>query len=874
MIRSFFFWRRRRDARDLELDDEIRAHFAMAVADRMARGESPEDAAAAARREFGNVGHVREVTRESWGAAGLWLERLDQDLRFTARSLRRSPGVAAAAIITLAVGIGATTAMFTIMNGVLLRPLPFAAPDRLYIASYNPPPGPFSRIPGLYDRHFIAVDAKNDLFDGFATFWSNPATVRGVGDPVKLSDGFGTGDFFDLLGVAAEIGSTFHHGAGDDDHVVVLSDRLWRDRFHADPRVLGHVLEIDDVARTIIGVMPPSFQFPHEAELWTPATVHRDEHRMMTQLALGRLRPGMTEGQARARWAALTGHLDMPPGLDRSALVAQLIPLKEVVVGDVRSSLILFGGAVAFVLLIACANVANLLLMRVAVRDREMAVRAALGAGRVRLVRQLLTEAFAIAAVATALGIGLAYAAVRGLVTLAPNQTLPRVESIRLDLRVLAFAIGLAAMTTVVCGLAPALHATELRLRAALAAGARTVAGGRARLRSTLVVAEIALALVLLVGAGLLIRSLQRLTSVDLGFQTADRLVATVDLPANRYTTAEQMRDYHTRVAAALARIPGVDAVGSINWRPLGVALTAGDFTIEGGPKLPPDYMADKLNVSPGYFRAAGMHVLRGRPFDNTDRAGSPGAVIISESVARKFWPAGDAVGKRISFSDKPTARDWFTIVGVVNDVVQQDISSPRDAAIYQPLAQSQVAGWLTRGSYLVHRVAPAASVAPAMREAIRSIDPSLPVEQVFELRDAIGWTIQAPRFAARLLASFSLLALGLALIGIYGVLAYSVAQRAHEIGVRMALGATPGVVAGMILRRTLMLAVPGLAIGVAAAAALTRVLANFLFHVQPTDPATFASVTGLFAVVALGAAYLPARRAARVDPLSALRSD
>ena len=514
-------------------------------------------------------------------------------------------------------------------------------------------------------------------------------------------------------------------------------------------------------------------------------------------------------------------------------------------VGDVRTPLFIFAGAIAFVLLIACANVANLLLMRVSSRDREMALRTALGAGRWRLVRQLLTETLTLTTIGALAGVGVAVGALRLLLSLAPPGMLPRADGIRIDPWTLLFTAGLSLITALVCGVVPALHASENHLHASLTAGARTIAGGHQRIRSMLVIGEIAIALVLLTGAGLLVRSFHRMQTVDLGFEPRNTYAVTVDLPSTRYRTGGEMRAFHSRVLANLAAIPGVDAVGAINWRPLGGALMAGNFTIENGPAFPKNYLVDKISVSPGYFRAMGIRVERGRDFTSDDRAGAQRVVILSHSVAAKLWPGGDAVGKRISMSEKPTAADWVTVVGIVNDVVQNGVTSSPDAASYVPIDQTTQQFFLGHVTFVLRPNAGAvdAPIASAAGHVLREADPNLAIETVTPMADLVAHTTREPRFQSRMLLTFSLAALTLAVIGIYGVLSYGVAQRQQEIGVRIALGATPGDVMRMVIRRTTLLAIPGILAGLAASFALTRVLGRFLFQVTTTDPATFALV-------------------------------
>jgi putative ABC transport system permease protein len=549
-------------------------------------------------------------------------------------------------------------------------------------------------------------------------------------------------------------------------------------------------------------------------------------------------------------------------------MAAQILPLKELLVGNIRKSLLIFAGAVAFVLLIACANVANLVLMRAASRQQEIAVRAALGAGRWRLIRQLLAESTLVSLGGGAVGILLAVFGVPALLALAPGGRIPRVEEIRIDGSVLAFTLGMAVVTGMVFGLVPAFRATRSEW------GGRRVSGRHEGLRSALVVSEVALALALLTGAGLLLKSFLRMRAVDPGFRSENVLTMTVDLPASVYRTTAQSQAFHARMLEKLSSLPGVVAAGAVNWVPLGRLLTMGDFQLEGGRQLPRGYRVDKPCVSPGYFRTMGIRLLSGRDFEERDSAAAPGVVIISQSVARQLWPGEDPIGKRISGEDRPRPEDWMTIVGVVEEVRQQSLTEKPHAAIYQPYLQVTRAGWLSHMTFAVRTASNPQSVAGAMRGVLREVDRDLPAQSIATMDEAIAATTAEPLFQTRLLAALSVLALILSAIGIYGVLAYSVTERRHEIGIRMALGAGRGEVIRMVLRRTLVLAGAGVALGTAGGLAVTRVLGKLLFDVKPTDPGTFAAVAVVLTGVALLAGLLPARRATKVDPLVALRCD
>ena len=863
-----------RARRDSDLDEEIRGHLALAQSERVARGESPADAAWAARREFGNVGMVKEITREQWGGGAIWLERLIQDLRYAVRSLRRAPGFATVAILTLALGIGVNTAMFSVVNGVLLRSLHFVQPDRLFLVSYQDPKNEWQREPVLTDHDYLVFKQRTRAFASVATFSGSPVTVTGGGEPERVNAALVTPEFIGVLGVAPALGSTFAAEDGKPGHapVALLSDRLWRSRFAADPMIVGKPVVVNGVTNTVVGVMPPGFNFPSDAALWQPTEVTTSPNNVWSRPVVGRLRAGVTQEQALAELKAIAPQFADFPGVKRVELVPDVVPLKRFVVGDIERALWIFAGAVGFVLLIACANVANLLLMRAASRQQEIAVRAALGAERPRLIRQLLTESAVIALVGGAVGVLLAVVGVRALVAVAPAGRVPRIEELRIDGIVLAFTAGLALVTGMIFGLVPAFRTTRRELRDTIAQGARTLSSRHGGLRGALVVVEIALALVLLAGAGLMIRSFAQMRAVDLGFRPASVVAMTVDLPRSVYPNGEAMQRFHTSVLAGLAALPGVDATGAVNWRPLGGNLIAGDFQVENGAQS--KGWADKMLVSPGYFRTWGIRLRGGREFREQDDAAAAKVVVISATIARKLWPNADPVGKRISMEDKPTPGSWLTIVGVVDDVVQEDVKKEAHGTLYQPYAQVAFPFFLEHMNFGVRTSAPLATVAPAMRRVLRSVDKDQPIQKIATMEELVASTRAEPLFQARLLALFSILALALAAIGIYGVLAYSVAERTHEIGIRVALGAQARDVSRMVLRRTIALSVPGVAIGVAGALVVTRVLDRLLFGVKPNDPATLITVAALLAGVALVAALIPARRAARVDPLIGLRAE
>jgi putative ABC transport system permease protein len=865
-------WEARREADDLALDDEIRSHFAMAIADRVARGESVEEAAAAVRREFGNVGHVKEVTRETWG--GLWLERLVQDVRYAMRSLRRAPVFAAVAILTLALGIGANTAMFTVVHGILLRPLPFRDPDALYLVSRETEGVRHFVGPAMSDREYVEYRRSTTKFSATTSFNASPETLLDAGEPLRVQVAYVTPSFFSVLGVRAAHGRIFRDG--DDqpgaNAIVVIGDRLWRDRFGGDSAVIGRSVRVEGYTKTIVGIMPPGFEFPQHSEIWTPLIFNLSSHNSRFRTVLGRLAPGATIADATAELRAFGANrdrIDPPPA--QLQLSTSISPLRDAIVGSVRPSLLVFAGAVGLVLLIACANVSNLMLMRASSRTQELGIRAALGASRGRLLRQLLTESVIIATAGGLIGLAIAYAGVSLLLAAAPPDLLPRAKEIHVDLVVLGVALVTCVAAGVIAGIAPAITASKRNLRDTLNESGRTTA--RVPLHTVFVTAETALALLLLIGAGLLMRSFERLRSVDLGFVPDNLISVTLDFPPTRYKSAELLHDVQRRLSARIAAIEGVRSSAAVNWIPLTNTTIMGDFTLEDGRELPPGYMVLKPCVTSDYFATMGIRILQGRGFLPTDGAGTAPVVIVSRGVAARLWPGQSPLGKRLAMNDHPKPSDWMTIVGVVEDVVQEGVAQARAQALYQLIPQVDKTFFLSHLNFIARTdAAHAAAVAQGIRAAVREVDPEQPIESIMTMNSRLGSVIAEPRFRSLLLGVFATMAVLLAAIGVYGVLAYGVTARTRELSIRMALGASPAAVVRLVLANSALLAIPGLVVGLAASLGATRVLSAFLFQVSVLDLPTFAGATLLLLVVALGAAYAPARRAGKVDPLITMK--
>ena len=869
-IRSWLRAMARRSRMEREMDAELRFHIEAFAEDLVRSGAPREEAIRRARIEFGGVERAKEECREARGVS--FVESLFQDLRYGIRVLRKNSGFAAIAILTLALGIGANTAVFTVVNGVLLRPMPFPEANRLFLVSLTPRNALFEWHPGVADTDYPAFREQDEVFEQIASFSiGTTANLTAAGDPAQIPVTYVTPEFFPTLRTNPALGRGFVAGEGEPGHndVAVLSDELWKERFESDPGILGKVIQLDGVGHTVIGVMPPGFSFPG-AKAWMPLAIRYDGHNSYTRPVVGRLKPGVSPQQAQAELETFAERLPLGPGESRNDRLPQIIPLKDLLVANIRPSLLVFAAAVAFVLLIACANVANLFLARATGRGQEMAVRSTLGASRWRLVRQLLTESTLLSLAGGAAGILLAFWSVRALAALAPAGKVPRLEMIRIDGWVLAFTFSLSVITGVLFGLAPAFQATLRNTRQSLGQAGRSVTTSHEGMRGVLTISEIALALILLTGAGLMLKSFLRLQAVNPGFSPHSVMTMTVDLPDSTYTTANQMQAFHTRTVEELSRLPGVLAAGAVNWIPLGQGLVMGTFQVEGSQR-PPGFMVDKPCVSPGYFRAMGMPVLRGRAFTENDNETAAGVVIVSHLVARTLWPGENPIGKRISMEDNPKPEDWLSVVGVVDDVKQQGLAKKSEPAIYQPYLQVSRPGFLSHMTFVVRTASRPESVASGMRAVLRSVDKNQPIS-IASMDSLIATTTAEPQFQARLLATFALVALALTIVGLYGVLAYSVAQRTREIGVRMALGAQSVDVLQMLLRRALVIISVGIALGGAGAFALTRVLVNFLYEVKPNDLPTFAAVSLALSFAALAACYAPARRAMRVDPMVALR--
>src|SRR6266542_157138 len=802
---------------DRELDEELQFHVDRLVEAHLARGLSPEAARREALLAIGGIEQRKEECRDARRVR--FIEDVLQDLRYAARTLRRAPAFTTASILTLTLGIGTSVAMFTVVNGVLLRPMPFPEADRLYLVALYPKSF-LMRQPGMTDRDYVWLrDQRDHPFQHLAAFTTYKGNLVGAGDPAVIIVGNVTTEFFDAVGVTAAMGRTFLADDSQEgrERTVVLSDQLWRTRFGSDQAIVGKQMTLDGMHRTVIGVMPAEFDFPGKATAWTPLIIRFDPGNSLMFPVLGRLKRGITIGQARAAFDTVIGTLPGGPSpAERAEWVTGVLPLKELLVRDIRRPLQIFTGAVLLVLLIACANVANLLLARASGREREIAVRAALGASRTRLIRQLLTESALLAFVGAALGILLARWTVPLLLALVPAGRIPRTEMIRIDGPVIAFAIAGGAATGIVFGLAPALRLTRRRFAGTWLPGGRSVIAGQDRFRAALVIGQIALALVLLTAAGLLANRFLRLRAVDPGFHTDNVVTMSIELPESVYSSPERLHAFHQDVLARLSHLPNVAAAGVVNWLPLGDLYLYGDFKVDGGmPNA--GFDVDKPAVSPGYFGAMGIRLRRGREFNEHDNASSPGVAIVSRTVAKTLDPSEDVIGKRVSLKTRPNPQDWLLVVGVVDDVKQLGPSHASHAAIYQPYLQVGQRFFLNQMTYVIRTASEPLGAIPGIRNVLRAVDKDQPATSIGLMNDALEAATAEPGFYAKLLGTFALLAMILALVGTYGVVAYSVAQRSHEIGLRRALGARDSSVLWMVIRRTLMLGAAGVVIGTTA---------------------------------------------------------
>jgi putative ABC transport system permease protein len=808
---------------------------------------------------------------------------LYQDLKYAVRALRRSPGFTTVAMLILALGIGANSAIFSVINAVLLRPLPYQEPDRLVTIEHHYPSlndllAPVSVI------GFLNYQKQTQLFQHAAVETGFVPTLTGRGDPTRIQGTQVSGDFFPTFGVQPALGRVIRQdeAAAGHDKVVVLSYGLWQRLFGGDTAALGQRLLLDGENYEVVGVMPADFRdfFARRAEFWVPQVFPArllDESRWTNEFLsfTGRLQPGVTLERARADIAAYGVRLrtDNPErfGTDWGLV---LTSLNEKARGPLRGALLLLLGAVGLVLLIACANVASLQLARAAARAREVAVRVALGASPLALMRQLLTESVLLALAGGALGLLLAVWGVPALLALNSGR-LPGAEDIHLDTMVLGFTLALSLLTGLVFGLAPALRVARTSLHETLKEGGRGSAGERhgLALRRGLVIGTVAVALTLLAGAGLLVRSFARLVGVDPGFRTDHLLTFNVSLPSLKYPNDTVQIAAHERVLAALGTLAGVTSVGATSVLPFGGSWSTASFSVEGyqPPTNTPGPWGDMRTVSPEFLSTIGAPLLKGRQLNPQDGPGAPGVVVVDAEMVRRYWPNQDPIGKRLTFNNlSDSAIQWIEVVGVVGHTMHEGLDAQPRIQLYFPLRQNGM-GFL---AYVLRTTGDPRSLIAAARAAVASVDPDLPMSAVSTMDDLIDGTTGPRRFAMLLLGAFSLLAAGLAAIGLYGVMAYTVTQRSKELGVRLALGAGAADVLRLVLGQGMRLAVIGVGIGLAAAVVGTRLLRGMLFNVSAADPGTFLSTTALLLLVTAVATWLPARRATRVDPAVVLREE
>ncbi len=869
-----------------EVDGELRFHLDMRAQELMDAGMGPQAARLAALQSFGDVPTIAaECCTISTRGARTRARRalmtgLLHDLRFALRSLRKSPGFTLVSVLTLALGIGANTAVFSMIRGVLLRPLPYEHGERLV---YLRQPAPLG---GVVNAQFSPLELadyrqRSRAMESLVEYHSMPFILLGQGEPRRVQTGVVSANFFDVLGVRPLRGRAFRPGEDQPsaEPVLVLSYGFWMNRLGGDPAIVGKTFEMNDRIHTVIGVLPPVPQYPAENDVYMPSSscpFRMGQFTLNTRTArmlhiFGRMAPGMTVVQAQTELEGIAGTLrseypaSYPSG---QGFTISATSLHDELTKDARPTLLLLIGTTAFVLLIACANIANLTLARLTRRSREMALRAALGADRVRLFRQMLTESGLLALAGGALGLALAAATMRLLTGFAARFT-PRASEISLDGEVLAFTLVVCVLTGLAFAVLPALPARANLVAALKEGGAAVSGGGSSRIRAALVVAQVAVSMVLLIGSGLMLRSLLELQSVNPGFDSQRVLTMTMDLNWSRYTSNDLILGFHDRLNARLTGQPGVVSTASTLTFPLdGHRRFNVSFLIEGQPPAEDGAqpLGDLRSASPEYFPTLGIPLVTGRLFTPSDGPKSPQVAIVNQTLARRYFPTETAVGKRISAD---TGETWITIVGVVGDVRHYGLQSEPTDEVYLPFAQLPI----RESTFLVRTTADPAAMARRIGEEVLSIDPGQPIANVQTLEEVRGEALANPRLTTTLVLLFALLALCITAAGLGGVVAFSVSQRTQEIGVRMALGAGRGEVLGMVLREGLRLVGLGLVLGALAAVLLGRLITGLLYHVETTDPITFVGMGLVLVLIAAVACLVPARRAATVDPLVALRA-
>ena len=819
------------------------------------------------------------------------MESILQDTRYSVRSLIKTPGFTAVAVLVLALAIGANTAIFTLVNAVLLRPLPYPNADRLVMLWETNPRfqigvDTLPVTPGT----FMDWREQSSVFEYISALGVGRFNLSGADEPERISGASVSPNFFQLMGIEPKLGRAFQ----DDEEkagaskVVVISYALWQRRFSGAEDIVGKPMTLDGESYTVIGVAPEGFQFPRArelpyfvgvsspTELWRPMTLTDDfvnRKRANHQLSvIAKLKPGVTREQAQAEMAAIAARLEQAYS-ENQGIGAKVVPLSEQVVGNSRVALLVLMGAVALVLLIACANVGNLMLTRSSARRKEIAIRTALGASRGRVVRQLLIEAVLLSCASAIAGTLLSFWGVKAMLSLS-SQNLPRVSEISIDVRVLGFTVAITLLTSLLFGVTPALQASKINLTEALKEGSRGLSGGRGRnrVRSVLVIAEVALSLVLLIGAGLMIKSLAYLLKVDPGFKPDRTLTMNIALLGSKYASVNQQIAFFEDVTNRVEALPGVESAGLISSAPLSSGVYAGGFSIEGRAPASAneDLSADRRMISPEYFNALGIPLIKGRSFTDRDNQASTGVAIVSESLSRRFLGYEDPVGKRIKLGGRDSTRPWLSIVGIAGDVRDTALESEARPCVYVPYPQ-----FASLGMTLVVRTdADSKALIPAIRDEVWAVDRDQPVTDIKTMDQYVSDSASPRRANAMLLGVFAALALVLAAVGMYGVMSYGVTQRVHEIGIRMALGAQKSDVIKLIVGSGMALVLAGIMIGLAGALALSRVLSSLLYEVSATDPMTFGGVSLVLIAVALLASYIPARRATKVDPMIALRCE